>query len=947
MVNLAEEQWISVACSEPLLSHVVCMNKINRSISLTPVSMMPEETYCEKHSIILNQSCYTFHWFGQTNTNGDILAVCKKSRQCVAFPPVALGTKQNIIYSVLFKALSLDTFRVVSLENGVLTFYTYTKVMIDTLVDTFQNNMGVGFYACMSRRTITTLGGLLFQCNDSTVLPKVFLYDGKIDCGQGRDRTDETLDLGVSVQKNDCSPLLYRNKQGFCQSYMMTNNFEQETMSHNFVCPDGLLIPSTQLNDLVADCTDGEDEMQYKRLLSTGHMHSCKFLNTLPCVAGHTKCYQFSDICTYRIYNFRHLIPCRTGGHIQECNNFECNHHFKCPAHYCVPWAYTCDGKWDCPEGHDEFLCNQERNCSFMMKCKDSSLCLHIADHCDGHSDCPGNDDELLCIVYQLHCPKGCVCLNLALLCQNQKMLVLDSNIVHVASLFLVNCGIRHTNFLTYPQNLIIVNISCNKIVLLPEFSLGLNHVALLDASHNFLWHLHTNTFCGMSLHNIILNNNNISKIQANCFCHLLNVSVLNLADNNINSLHQNMFKNVSKIYVLNLADNPLAVLTMDVFGGTVISIDIIYSNDSRICCMKPQGSECFPLDPSLCHSPLPSEGNQITLLVISIAIVLTNLCSLSGTIVEISNEKKQAKHKQGKGSPYHSIVCAILCTHIVFSFYLFAICGMTIHHGSSYFLSDKLWRKGLWCTFSSFLVMFHIFSQPLLFLFLAVARLQVIQHPLQSGFKSIKFVVSWLLVVIVFILCVALLCVVFLRIEQKMLSKFCLPPGRRNQTSWVNKALMIVATAEQVLALVLILAFYIVMSKSIIKSQASVGKSQNMQPFYNQVAALIISHTVSWIPLSVFFIISTFQADQSDSILMHLLSFVKPVECFTTPILFLVLLKKNKQDQSKEKKPRSVTKKSVSVDLTLDTKWRHSNEPLRNSIKNTSAEICVTAQSC
>ena len=34
-----------------------------------------------------------------------------------------------------------------------------------------------------------------------------------------------------------------------------------------------------------------------------------------------------------------------------------------------------------------------------MFKCKDSSICLHIADICNGYSDCHVEDDEALCSV--------------------------------------------------------------------------------------------------------------------------------------------------------------------------------------------------------------------------------------------------------------------------------------------------------------------------------------------------------------------------------------------------------------------------------------------------------------------------------------------------------------------------------------------------------------------
>ncbi len=900
MVNLAEVQWISVACSEPLLSHVVCMSKTSSSVSLTPVSVMPVEKSCETNAILFNQTCFTFHWFGKKDQFSDIQIICKKESKSGCCPSLFPSETEHFVVSVLFTAINLDTLNFL-LDNGKMMSYNSKNVWIGNSLDIMSSTWhgSQAFFACTSISANWVLVSLLFQCNDSTVMPKVFLYDGMVDCGGGRDRTDETFDFGFLWHMNSCIPLLHKSRQGLCQSYVQQNTEIGPKGGSNskLLCLDGHVIGSSEQNDLVADCAEGEDEFQYKNLLDTGHMQGCKNLTTLPCVAGLSKCYQFSDICIYRLNSNRHLIPCRTGAHIQECMKFECNSHFKCAAYYCVPWAYTCDGKWDCPAGYDESasMCNIERNCSFMLKCKDSSLCLHTADHCDGYSDCPGNDDELLCFLYELHCPRGCVCLNLALACHKQDMLLLDSNVAHFASLYMVDCGIQEIKITENSGNIIAVNISRNRILLLPVFSLYMKHVRVLDASQNFLQYLQTNTFCSVSLHKIILNSNNISKIETNCFCDLWNVSLMDLSRNSLFSFHQNMLQNISKIYVLNLADNPLTSFKLSVFTDTAISIEILYTNDSRVCCLKPEESECFPSDSSSCSSALPSTGNQVTFLVVSVIIILVNLCALFATVFAMSDERKQLKQKQEKGSPYHSIACTIFCTHFVFCMYLLTMFVVSIHEHSTEFLVGRMWNESLWCTFTLSLLMFHLFAEPLLFMFLATARLQVIQHPFESRFKSGHFVMLCLIFLGAFCVLFTFVCSVFFRIEDTMLSKLCLPSGGRNQYDWVSKVVTTVVFSEQIMALVLTSTFYMLMSKCIMKSQASTGKSKSMKPFYCQVVVLIISHVLSWIPISVFFIISTFQFEPSETVGMHLVSFAKPIECFTTPILFLILLRKNR----------------------------------------------------
>ena len=60
---------------------------------------------------------------------------------------------------------------------------------------------------------------------------------------------------------------------------------------------------------------------------------------------GHIRCFNFTDICLYKLNSKSNMIPCRNGGHLENCGNFECNMMFKCPDYYCIPWTYVCDGK--------------------------------------------------------------------------------------------------------------------------------------------------------------------------------------------------------------------------------------------------------------------------------------------------------------------------------------------------------------------------------------------------------------------------------------------------------------------------------------------------------------------------------------------------------------------------------------------------------------------------
>ena len=122
------------------------------------------------------------------------------------------------------------------------------------------------------------------------------------------------------------------------------------------------------INDLVADFGhEPLDEMELVSLLLFNNKKSCYHPSELPCIEGHSKCYNITDICTYQLNLNGHLFPCRNGNHLQNCKKFECNLMFKCTSSFCIPWSYINDGKWDCPNGEDE---SKFHYCDGMYKCR-------------------------------------------------------------------------------------------------------------------------------------------------------------------------------------------------------------------------------------------------------------------------------------------------------------------------------------------------------------------------------------------------------------------------------------------------------------------------------------------------------------------------------------------------------------------------------------------------
>ncbi len=98
--------------------------------------------------------------------------------------------------------------------------------------------------------------------------------------------------------------------------------------------------------------------------------------------------------------------------HFLSCESYNCtNRYFACPYYYCLPWRFVCNGRWECPGGTDEMLC-ERTECPGMFKCKDSTICISVESMCDTVIDCHFGDDEHFCLKnYDSYsCPPKCAC---------------------------------------------------------------------------------------------------------------------------------------------------------------------------------------------------------------------------------------------------------------------------------------------------------------------------------------------------------------------------------------------------------------------------------------------------------------------------------------------------------------------------------------------------------
>ncbi len=394
--NISDPDWVSINCHEKLLSHVVC----EETHSQQPLHFIQTTgNVCDKDQIVWGGMCWDLHWQSHQHNTKHLQKICKKG-QVLSF------SDKEIIYSYIFEAIYLKRALLFSIElSGKKVNYELQKIPFHkSKLHILHKDQGL--FACnYSLLSEITVPENTLSCSDGSHISTAFICDSVNDCAV---KKHDKCPARSSVS---CSPLLLQQRDGVCKTFVhrMREHIALEQQEF-YTCSNGKILPANLVDDLVPDCPDAEDEEMYKQLLQGELLlcETCLESGQFPCIEGHKKCFKISELCTYRLNENMQLIPCRQGSHLANCNAFTCNGHFKCPHFHCVPHAYVSDGKWDCPNGNDEFSNHHflaNNSCFSKFRCSKTQKCLPLSNICDGYADCPLQDDELLCDLKHFACP--------------------------------------------------------------------------------------------------------------------------------------------------------------------------------------------------------------------------------------------------------------------------------------------------------------------------------------------------------------------------------------------------------------------------------------------------------------------------------------------------------------------------------------------------------------
>ena len=867
-----------------------------KNISLSQKSL--KGLSCSPDQILSQRSCYSFHWYpGNYSSFLSVKEICK-SNHAIAFAP------DSVSFPFLPHKVPLLNSNL-SHSPTVPNSFPHQHTNADkTSAIQVPLSAVKGFAVCQRTGNINVQKSTIILCKNGGYISALFLCDGYNDCPN--DQSDEIgcictwtandaskMNLCREVISSDntttCGTFYYKTAQNTCEKYtnvsLLDNSSQQdENTTGIFKCTGGKLIHALLVDDLLGDCENSEDEPTILSLLSEESIKSCPSPELIPCLPGHSKCFNITQICIYKLDSMKNLHPCRNGGHLKNCSNFECNAQFKCFQSYCIPWAYVCDGRWDCPFGHDENyepVCGKQHLCFGMYKCRHSSTCLHLANLCDGVQDCPYQDDEFNCKLYNSGCLERCQCLLFEMQCfrTRPQLLALGKSYPHISLSFLECILVDLQNFLIFPRVMFLKVVQSNLQNICPlYFSSELRKT---DFNTNKIQTIARHCFVNLKKLQIIqLDHNMLSSVESQSFLNLSSLVLLSLSQNYIILLCPHFTDSAISIFVLinTTIANPESLFLEDLSLATVVT------KDYSVCCLVPSSSLCTMELPwyESCGRLLPDQTVRAFYAVISSSSWLGNIVSL------ICGMKTRKQNKTLSTTIVFINFGDMLCTS-----YVTIILIADILYGGNFVLQKQVWRSGLLCFVSFGIILwFTMMTQVSLFV-LAFSRLMLVVFPITTKFKNSKFVRHLFISLFLGCFSVSLFLVVYLKFSTNVVifNNLCLPFVDPTHSMQYAVVLTMAVFTTQFITSLAIVALNILLVHKVNQSDKAVSKTtsgtQSKIFLIFHLFTVSFFHILCWSSTNGVFITALFLPKFSITLIFWTTILLLPLNSLINPLIF------------------------------------------------------------
>ncbi len=600
-------------------------------------------------------------------------------------------------------------------------------------------------------------------------------------------------------------------------------------------------------------------------------------------------------------------MPCRTGEHLKQCKEFQCNGQFKCPAYYCIDWHYQCDGKWDCLSGFDELnnTCIEERMCTNLFRCKGSSLCVHTQNICDHTKHCPMGDDENLCSLSHVFCSPKCSCFKHSIICKSRRI----------------------THFMQLDKFKFVHLLYCKLSV---QYSFVTEHVVsivCLQANLTSLcWLLHHRN----SIQTLNFAKNRVTALINFCFVHTEKLLSLDVSDNLIVLLQINTFSNLGKLRSLNLSGNPVTTVEQGTYGHfcsleiySVLSVgyfessnhDIFHdlalrrleTNNFRICCLVTEKSSCsvsFPWYFS-CRNLLFNAELKISSYIINCIIFLGNFALLLAQFIKHSLKTKE---RFERFSAFRPVLIAVNFIDISLVLPIMILWIADLLYDNTFSLKSAEWSQSIFCLMVFACFLFYNLASPLMLGLSCIIRLRVVEKPMSSKFKHKHFVIKCVVLVIMFCLSWSILSTLMIKCVELDISErsiplsICLPFVDPSNKLVMSKILSVCTTFIQVSSCLGIAPMYCQLYSAMKKSketahttQDACAKRQSDNVYLKiHLCILVTKNFLCWIPCCVVYITTLFLNTYSIPLVLWTTVAIMPLNAIVNPIIEMATRMRN-----------------------------------------------------
>ncbi len=834
--NLVDPIWVSTNCNDRWVSDTFCMVRVTKT---TPSWLHNATNICERTTIKNGDLCLKISWFLPNEIKDKCLSLQQKNVNDIS-PFLFVFEAAGVTFPPVLLHRCTKLLSYMSMGNIV----QFQIKEMNTVPDQFISLK-------TTPQQIVTLHGNIFQCDQNVSISFTFVCDGYKDC-PGEESSDE-LNCPLSNGSVSCPAWFYVHIGMKC------------------------FLPFS-LRPL---------KIQQKPLMSIT-TQNCSSQKLLSCTEG---CFDFADICLFKHHGYN-MIPCKRGEHIQSCKQFQCNTKFKCPGFYCIPWNYTCDGMWDCPDGTDESetnLCYNNRLCHGAFKCYRTHRCIHLADTCNGNSDCAFGDDELFCSLSSHMCPKGCTCLLFAAQCYNMTIhrdIMLQ--VLPYETMILKLCSFSTTNIINDIEwtSIKFSAVYCKLETICASLK-QMEHLIQLNVGFNSLRNITNNCFKRKSKLKLLeLNNNLISKIQDKGLWMLSSLIFLNLSNNKLKQFDLSSAKDSKHFILLSLVNCSLHEVKSDPFEkGNLVALQV---DKFEMCCFIPSTAKCTVPIPSniTCTGILPNIGTKVSFTFISIFLILSNIASMILQKVVYNRGKLQLK-------TYPLIVVAVNIADILLSVPLHILWIADKVFLTDYILNSYLWQASPVCCVAYFVFLFFSLVSPSILCMLAYSKFSVVKFPIESKFKQTRFVRN----VIFLCYCTPLsyavgLTLVHILLYDAIPNKLCLPFTDNKIYSVMPLFVIILCLCTQILALCCI-SFVLWNLVHELKASQKAFEGVKMKKKVSisllvQIFVTIGSHLLCWIPSGTIFMAGLLMENFPSNLLVWALIWIFPLNSNTNPVVFI-----------------------------------------------------------